>query len=103
MGEQERIHIVCSFNFLLQGRNGLGNIFVFAAGNFGGYFYESCTASGLIESIYTIPVGSYNENGGPATYDEKCSAKMTVAYVQNTRNESLQVVRTDYSMMFFTV
>ena len=83
------------YYFLFQGRNGLGNIFVFAAGNnggSGGYFYDSCTASGLIESIYTIPVGSYNENGGPAVYDEKCSAKMTVAYVENTRNKDLQVV-----------
>ena len=80
----------------MQGRHGLGNIFVYATGNSGRDFYETCTASGLIESIYTIPVGSYNEKGGPATYDEKCSAKMTVAYVENTRSEDLQVVWVDY-------
>ena len=82
---------------LLQGRNNLGNIFTWAAGN-GGDYYDSCAADGYIQSIYTIPVGAYNEKGAPAYYDEKCSAKMTVAYVVNTRNESLQVV-CEYSIM----
>ena len=47
-----------------------------------------------MQSIYTIPVGAANQNGGPAYYDELCSAKMTVAYVDNTHtlDPNLQVV-----------
>ena len=47
-----------------------------------------------MQSIYTIPVGAANQNGGPANYDELCSAKMTVAYVDNTNTSvpNLQVV-----------
>ena len=47
-----------------------------------------------MQSIYTIPVGAANQTGGPAYYDELCSAKMTVAYVDNTNilDSYLQVV-----------
>ena len=79
------------YHFWLQGRNNLGNTFTWAAGN-GGYNYDSCSADGYVQSIYTIPVGAYSQNGGPAGYDEKCSAKMTVAYVDNTLDADLQVV-----------
>ena len=75
--------------FELQGRNNLGNIFTWAAGN--GGVDDTCAADGYVQSIYTIPVGSYSQNGAPASYDEKCSAKMTVAYVDNTLS-NLQVV-----------
>ena len=84
--------------FELQGRNNLGNIFTFAAGNGGPA--DTCTADGFAQSIYTIPVGSYNQNGGPAFYDEKCSSKMTVAYVSNTLS-FLQVVWSMKIMFMF--
>ena len=68
-------------------------MFVWAAGN-GGEYFDSCAADGYVQSIYTIPVGAANQNGGPASYDEMCSAKMTVAYVENTNtlDPNVQVV-----------
>ena len=68
-------------------------MFVWAAGN-GGELFDSCSADGYVQSIYAIPVGAANQNGGPASYDEMCSAKMTVAYVENTNtlDPNVQVV-----------
>uniref|UniRef100_A0A1X7TFY6 Peptidase S8/S53 domain-containing protein n=1 Tax=Amphimedon queenslandica TaxID=400682 RepID=A0A1X7TFY6_AMPQE len=67
------------------GRNGRGNIVTFAAGNGGGFELDTCAADGYSQSIYAISVGAYAQDGAPASYDEKCSAKQTVAYVENTR------------------
>ncbi len=69
-------------------------MYTWAAGN-GGESFDSCSADGYVQSIYTIPVGAYNQYGGPAYYDEMCSAKMTVVYVDNTilLDPDLQVVR----------
>ena len=66
----------------IQGRNGKGNIYVWAAGN--GGQYDSCAADGYITSIYTIAVGSANDIGNPAYYDEQCSAKMVVTFNANS-------------------
>ena len=65
---------------------------MFAAGNGGSSAYDSCAADGYVSNLYTIAVGSYSQNGVPASYDEKCSSKMVVAYVRNTLNSDLQVV-----------
>ena len=75
----------------MQGRDNLGSIFIWAAGN-GGDKYDSCSADGYVQSVYTIPVGAYNQRGAPAYYDEMCSAKMTIAFVDNDSDEDLQVV-----------
>ena len=48
---------------------------MWAAGNGGSDGYSS--------SIYTIAVGSADQNGGPADYDEECAAKM-VSYTSET-------------------
>lgn len=53
---------------------------------------DSCSADGFSQSIYSISVGAYSQNGAPASYDEKCSAKQTVAYVDNTLSSDLDVV-----------
>ena len=66
----------------MQGRNGKGNIYVWAAGNGGSY--DSCAADGYITSIYTIAVGAANDVGSPAGYDEQCSAKMVVTFNANS-------------------
>ena len=57
----------------------MGSIFVWAAGN-GGEYYDSCTADGYASSIYTIAVGSADQNGKQADYDEFCSSKMAVTF-----------------------
>ena len=68
---------------LLQGRGGKGNIYVWAAGN-GGRYHDSCAADGYSSSIYTISVGSADQNGRQADYDEDCSAKMAVTFSYNS-------------------
>ena len=67
----------------LQGRDGKGSIYVFAAGN-GGEDYDSCAADGYTNSIYTISAGSADQRGRQADYDEKCSAKMVVTFSYNS-------------------
>ena len=67
----------------MQGRNGKGNIYIFAAGN-GGFAYDSCAADGYTASIYTIGVGSADQNGLQADYDENCSGKMAVTFSYNS-------------------
>ncbi len=66
-----------------QGRNGKGSIYVWAAGN-GGWSHDSCAADGYSASIYTISVGSADQTGGQAAYDENCPAKMAVTFSYNS-------------------
>ena len=54
-----------------------------AAGN-GGTYFDSCAADGYVSSIYTIAVGSADQNGGPADYDEECAAKMVTTFSYNS-------------------
>ena len=93
--------ILCSwlnyFNLrlCLQGRRGLGSIYVWAVGN-GRSHGDSCATDGYVSSIYTIAVGSVNQWGQRAYYDEACSAKMAVTFNYNknskARDERIQVV-----------
>ena len=56
---------------------------MWASGN-GGNNYDSCAADGFVNSIYTIAIGSADQNGGQASYDEDCSAKMAVTFSYNS-------------------
>ncbi|KAL5493438.1 hypothetical protein EMCRGX_G014620 [Ephydatia muelleri] len=69
-------------NNAASGRGGRGSIYVWAAGN-GGEKSDSCAADGYVNSIYTIPIGAASSTGEPASYDEPCSGKMAVAFVDN--------------------
>ena len=66
-----------------QGRDGKGSIYVWAAGN-GGSYFDSCAADGYASSIYTIAVGSADEDGRQADYDENCAGKMAVTFSYNS-------------------
>jgi len=72
-----------AIHYLFQGRGGKGNIYVWAAGN-GGTYHDSCAADGYTSSIYTIGVGSADQNGRQADYDEDCSGKMVVTFSYNS-------------------
>ena len=56
---------------------------MWAAGN-GGIYYDSCAADGYVNSIYTIAIGSADQNGRQADYDEDCSAKMAITFSYNS-------------------
>jgi len=60
------------------GRNGLGNIYVFAAGN-DGYLLDNVNYDGFANLRYVIAVGSLNENGQQAFYSEPGSCLFVVA------------------------
>nr|CUU98671.1 hypothetical transcript [Hymenolepis microstoma] len=62
-----------------RGRNGLGNIFVWASGN-GGRRGDSCAADGYVSSIYTLAVSSVTEDNKKPWYLEKCAAVLVSTY-----------------------
>ena len=72
----------------MQGREGKGSIYTWAAGN-GGEVGDSCAADGYTSSIYTIAIGAAWSNGTPASYDEQCSAKMATNFMDS---DTLKVV-----------
>ena len=66
-------------NGIQKGRNGLGSVFVFAAGN-GAAREDNCNFDGYTNSIYSITVGAVDRNGQHPYYSEKCSASLVVTY-----------------------
>lgn len=66
-------------NGIQNGRNGLGSIFVFAAGN-GAASEDNCNFDGYTNSIYSITVGAIDRLGRHPYYSEKCSAALVVTY-----------------------
>ncbi|XP_052790016.1 furin-like protease 1 [Mya arenaria] len=61
------------------GRNGLGAIYSWAAGN-GGDVDDDCNYDGYANSPYTIAVTSLQTSSAPAGYSEPCSALMCATY-----------------------
>ena len=62
-----------------KGRDGLGNIFVFACGN-GAERGDDCNFDGYANSIYTIPIGALMYTNKIAPYSEGCAALVGVTY-----------------------
>jgi len=60
------------------GRNGLGNIYVWAGGN-DGNVGDSCNYDGYVNDRYTILVGATGSSGTEVSYSEMCDAVMVVA------------------------
>ncbi|KAL9099449.1 MAG: hypothetical protein Q9163_005051 [Psora crenata] len=66
-------------NAIQKGRQGRGNIFVFAAGN-GHGAGDNCNFDGYTNSIYTITIGGIDRKGLHGYYSEHCSAQLAVTY-----------------------
>ncbi|XP_025099332.1 PC3-like endoprotease variant B isoform X2 [Pomacea canaliculata] len=64
-------------NGVKYGRNGLGNIYVWATGN-GGMNGDNCNADGYVSSIETLSVGSINDWGHRPFYMENCTSTIAV-------------------------
>ncbi|KAK6093622.1 pheromone processing endoprotease [Batrachochytrium dendrobatidis] len=62
-------------NGIDNGRNGLGSLFVFAAGN-GGARGDNCNFDGYTNSIYTITVAAIDRYEGHPSFSEQCPANM---------------------------
>ena len=86
----------------LQGRGGLGSIFVWAAGN-GGRSQDSCNCDGYAVSPYTISVGSTSERDVKPWYLERCSSTLTSTYSSGDQNEKqivIEIVLLSLSLSF---
>lgn len=66
-------------NAIQNGRQGKGNIYVFAAGN-GAGSGDNCNFDGYTNSIYSITVGAIDRKGLHPYYSEECSAQLVVTY-----------------------
>ena len=81
------IAFVWIFPFVpLQGRGGLGSIFVWASGN-GGREKDSCNCDGYTNSIYTLSISSSTQNGNVPWYSEACSSTLATTYSSGNLNE----------------
>eukprot|EP00127_Corallochytrium_limacisporum_P000225 Clim_evm42s7 gene=Clim_evmTU42s7 len=76
-----------------KGRDGLGAIYFFASGN-GGSVMDNCNADGYTNSMYTISVGSVNDQGGHPWYMERCAATLICSPSSGSK-ENKFVITTD--------
>ncbi|XP_077187820.1 proprotein convertase subtilisin/kexin type 4-like isoform X1 [Paroedura picta] len=81
------------YNGILNGRGGLGSLFVWASGN-GGHRYDNCNCDGYTNSIYTLSVGSTTESGRVPWYNEACASTLTATYSSGAKGEK-EIVTTD--------
>lgn len=63
---------------ILYGRNGLGSIFIFAAGN-GGHL-DNCNMDGFANSPFTVTIGAITRKDQSPPYMESCAAMLAVTY-----------------------
>ncbi|KAI8905793.1 peptidase S8/S53 domain-containing protein [Powellomyces hirtus] len=76
---------------VMTGRNGHGNIFVFASGN-GGQEGDNCNFDSFANSIHTVSIGAITNAGDMPSYGEHCSAHLAVTY---SGGNGLGIVTTD--------
>ncbi|XP_028414543.1 PC3-like endoprotease variant B [Dendronephthya gigantea] len=80
----------------LKGRDGKGNIYVWATGN-GGLTDDDCNCDGYTTSIFTISVGCIGDHGLSAYYTELCSSTLAVTFNGGSHREKEEnkIVTTD--------
>lgn len=86
---------------LLQGRDGKGSIYVWAAGN--GGLRDNCNADGYVNSIYTIPITSVDADGKAAYYAEVCAPVFAATYSGNSRKNLVRPKIKDNTPIFFDI
>ncbi|KAI9291135.1 subtilisin-like protein [Neoconidiobolus thromboides FSU 785] len=79
IGEPSKIAQKSIINSITNGRQGRGNVYVFASGN-GGLYKDNCNFDGYVNSIYTIAVGAIDRYNKIPKYSEGCSALLLVTY-----------------------
>ncbi|XP_067842304.1 PC3-like endoprotease variant B [Heptranchias perlo] len=77
-----------------EGRNGKGNIFIWASGN-GGLVNDHCGADGYVNSIFTVAVGAVSNLGLSTFYSEACTGVMAVIPTGGTSDLPSDIDRTD--------
>ena len=74
----------------VQGRNGLGNIYVWASGD--GGEDDDCNCDGYAASMWTISINSAINDGSNAHYDESCSSTLASTFSNGAKDPSTGVV-----------
>ena len=77
------------FSFVLQGRGGKGNIYVWATGN-GGLTDDDCNCDGYTTSIYTISIGAISDHGLSTYYTETCASTLAVTFSGGSHRETVE-------------
>lgn len=76
-----------------QGRNGLGNIYVWASGD--GGEDDDCNCDGYAASMWTISINSAINDGQNAHYDESCSSTLASTFSNGAKDPNTGVATTD--------
>ncbi|CAK9301518.1 unnamed protein product [Gordionus sp. m RMFG-2023] len=76
-----------------EGRNGLGNIYVWASGD--GGKNDDCNCDGYAASMWTISINSAINTGENARYDESCSSTLASTFSNGGKNPNSGVATTD--------
>ncbi|RWS26566.1 proprotein convertase type 2 precursor-like protein [Leptotrombidium deliense] len=76
-----------------EGRNGLGNIYVWASGD--GGQDDDCNCDGYAASMWTISINSAINNGENAHYDESCSSTLASTFSNGAKDPHTGVATTD--------
>ena len=87
----------------LQGRHGLGNIYVWASGD--GGEDDDCNCDGYAASMWTISINSAINDGENAHYDESCSSTIASTFsngAQGPHHRRGQYGVTDVPSLFLT-
>lgn len=74
----------------MQGRNGLGNIYVWASGD--GGEDDDCNCDGYAASMWTISINSAINDGQNAHYDESCSSTLASTFSNGAKDPNTGVV-----------
>jgi hypothetical protein len=77
-------------NCFVQGRNGLGNIYVWASGD--GGEDDDCNCDGYAASMWTISINSAINDGQNAHYDESCSSTLASTFSNGAKDPNTGVV-----------
>lgn len=75
-----------------EGRNGLGNIYVWASGD--GGEDDDCNCDGYAASMWTISINSAINDGQNAHYDESCSSTLASTFSNGAKDPNTGVVST---------
>lgn len=76
-----------------EGRNGLGNIYVWASGD--GGEDDDCNADGYAASMWTISINSAINDGQNAHYDESCTSTLASTFSNGGGDPKTGVATTD--------
>ncbi|XP_066245943.1 neuroendocrine convertase 2 isoform X1 [Euwallacea similis] len=76
-----------------EGRNGLGNIYVWASGD--GGEDDDCNCDGYAASMWTVSINSAINDGQNAHYDESCSSTLASTFSNGAKDPNTGVATTD--------